>query len=312
LFLKFEVPREDQIPVDCDYKMRIFLLSILFWGAKSQRRVQGDIKESKISQISGDFYDEREDRVYRRPPTYLILASKIVRPSSMYQVIVSLLEESQPSRVRAALSRDGVEVYGDHVNMHPMETRAILLQVPPGNNVDSEYRLRVEGAGINGGAIIFENETMLEFSRQFLSISISTNKAVYDGGQDIRVRAVMLDTALQPYTDIADLFIIDPDGFVIRKWNSVQLNVGVLKEVFWLPEFPKVGFWKIRVQTQGQVEEKHVKVEKYYRPKFEVFVRMPTFIFDTESVIKAEVSAAYLMEKNCKGHDPPAMVRKEG
>ena len=45
------------------------------------------------------------------------------------QVIVSLLEESQPSRVRAALSRDGVEVYGDHVNMHPMETRAILLQV---------------------------------------------------------------------------------------------------------------------------------------------------------------------------------------
>jgi hypothetical protein len=26
----------------------------------------------------------------------------------------------------------------------------------------------------------------------------------------------MLDTALQPYTDVADLFVIDPDGFVIR------------------------------------------------------------------------------------------------
>ena len=38
----------------------------------------------------------------------------------------------------------------------------------------------------DAGAIIFENETLLEFSRQFLSISISTNKAVYDGGQDIR------------------------------------------------------------------------------------------------------------------------------
>ena len=34
-----------------------------------------------------------------------------------------------------------------------------------------------------------------------------------------RVRAVMLDTALQPYTDIADLYIIDPDGFIIR-WVS--------------------------------------------------------------------------------------------
>ena len=29
---------------------------------------------------------------------------------TLLQVIVSLLEESQPSRVRAALSRDGVEV----------------------------------------------------------------------------------------------------------------------------------------------------------------------------------------------------------
>ncbi len=32
-------------------------------------------------------------------------------------------------RVRAALSRDGVEVYGDHVNMNPLESRTILLQV---------------------------------------------------------------------------------------------------------------------------------------------------------------------------------------
>ena len=44
-----------------------------------------------------------------------------------------------------------------------------------------------------------------------------------------------------------------------------------------------------------------LKVEKYYRPKFEVFVRMPTFIFDTESIVKAEVSSAYLFEKEAKG-----------
>ena len=48
------------------------------------------------------------------------------------------------------------------------------------------FRLRVEGANIGGGAIVFENETRLEFSRQFLSISISTNKAIYDGGHKMR------------------------------------------------------------------------------------------------------------------------------
>ena len=42
---------------------------------------------------------------------------------------MALLKEAKPMRIRAALSRDGVEVYGDHVNMSPDESRTILLQV---------------------------------------------------------------------------------------------------------------------------------------------------------------------------------------
>ena len=57
----------------------------------------------------------------------------------------------------------------------------------------------------------------------------------------MKIRAVMLTTALQPYTGIADLFVVDPDGYVIRKWNSKELNNGVLTGAFQLPEFPKVG-----------------------------------------------------------------------
>ena len=119
----------------------------------------------------------------------------LVRPSTIYQVVVYTLEEAKPMRVRAALSRDGVDVHSQHVNMSPDESAVILLQVPPGNNVDSIYKLRVEGAGIGQGALIFENETMLAFSRQFLSVSISTNRAIYNGGQKIKIRALMMDTA---------------------------------------------------------------------------------------------------------------------
>ena len=97
--------------------------------------------------------------------------------------------------------------------------------MPPGNNIASVYRLRVEGAGLGGGAIIFENETILEFSQQFLSVSISTNRAIYTGGQEVKIRAIMLTTALQPYTGIADLFIIDPDG-IVRFSMVTDLNVG--------------------------------------------------------------------------------------
>ena len=48
------------------------------------RRIVGDIKDSKISDVADP--DEREYNVYRRPATYLIIASKIVRPSTVYQV----------------------------------------------------------------------------------------------------------------------------------------------------------------------------------------------------------------------------------
>ena len=48
---------------------------------------------------------------------------------SFFQVAVSLLDAAKPMRVRAALSRDGIEVYGDTVNMIPGEQNEILLQV---------------------------------------------------------------------------------------------------------------------------------------------------------------------------------------
>ena len=44
-------------------------------------------------------------------------------------MVVNLLEAAKPMRVRAALSRDGIEVYGDSVNMNPLESQEILLQV---------------------------------------------------------------------------------------------------------------------------------------------------------------------------------------
>ena len=60
------------------------VLMMMIMSVKSQRRVVGDIREQSISQLAD--FDAREERVFRRPATYLILASKVVRPSSIYQV----------------------------------------------------------------------------------------------------------------------------------------------------------------------------------------------------------------------------------
>ena len=125
-----------------------------------------------------------------------------MRPSSIYQarihptiqhsnkglqVIVSLLEEAESMRVKASLSRDGVEVHGADTVLDPLQSRPVLLQVPPGYNVANQYKLRIEGYSRHGGAIIFTNETALQFSDKFLSITISTNKVVFTAIHTIKV-----------------------------------------------------------------------------------------------------------------------------
>ena len=67
----------------------VLLLIVLPLSSVGQRQILGDITEQRISQV----YDEdvREENLYRRPPTYLIIASKIVRPSTIYQVRILIV-----------------------------------------------------------------------------------------------------------------------------------------------------------------------------------------------------------------------------
>ena len=41
----------------------------------------------------------------------------------------------------------------------------------------------------------------------------------------------MLDTSVKPYTDVADLFIIDPDGYIIRY---------IIKIIFYIQKKKKI------------------------------------------------------------------------
>ena len=104
-----EVKKQDIV----EMRAALVLLVMIVRLGDAQRRVIGDNQEQRISQVRNhkspciyfqkwrsmreDNYlkdpyhqqadiDEREERVYRRPPTYLIIASKIVRPASIYQV----------------------------------------------------------------------------------------------------------------------------------------------------------------------------------------------------------------------------------
>ncbi|CAL4102803.1 unnamed protein product [Meganyctiphanes norvegica] len=235
-------------------------------------------------------------------PTHVILAPGIVRPASIYRVIVSILNLDHPVEVRASLQRDGLELTSEKKDIIKGYPEMLLLDVPQ-TVVDGDYRLRLEGnlPGTVGGTV-FLNNTKLHFSTRFLTMLIQTNRPVYNGDQDVKFRIILLNTELKPYDDPVDVYVLDPDGYVMRRWPSRPTNVGVVSMSFRLPLLPKVGWWTIKALVGGQEELKRIKVEKWYSPRFEVKIFMPKYFLDTDEAITGSVQGEYGMDKGAYGN----------
>ena len=196
---------------------------------------------------------------------YNVLASKILRPNTIYQVVTSLADDSESCLLKVSISRNGMSVSSNELVLHSSQTDKLMLKIPSGRmntrsllkyyfpleileritgSNSGKYLLKVEGYILSNqgqkNGLAFEHEFPLQFSREFLSIIISPNRAVYNAENEIKLRILFLTTSLKPYHGNADLFLLDPDGFVIRKWQSVELNVGVLTKAYTLPKYPKV------------------------------------------------------------------------
>ena len=64
------------------------------------------------------------------------IADKVVRPSTVYHVVASLASDSSNCRIMASISRNGVAVSNNEIQLHPSQSQAILLKVPPDNSGD--------------------------------------------------------------------------------------------------------------------------------------------------------------------------------
>ncbi|XP_076046263.1 CD109 antigen-like [Oratosquilla oratoria] len=235
-------------------------------------------------------------------PTHMILAPRLLRPGSLYRCVVSILHLDHPVEVRAALQKDGVELENDSKSVIKGYPETLLMQVPK-TSADGHYRLRLEGnfPGTVGGTLFF-NETELYFSRKFLTILIQTNRPVYTGEQIVRFRIILLTTELKPYDDPVDVYVMDPDGYVMRRWPSRPTNVGVVSMSFELPFLPKIGWWTIKALVNGQEESKEIKVEKWYTPRFEVKIFMSKYFLETDEAVTGVAGGEFANDKGVYGN----------
>ena len=63
---------------------------------------------------------------------YNVLASKIVRPNTIYQVVASLADESESCLFKVSISRNGVSVCSNEMLIHSSQSEKLMLKIPSG------------------------------------------------------------------------------------------------------------------------------------------------------------------------------------
>ncbi|XP_066601822.1 CD109 antigen [Prorops nasuta] len=242
------------------------------------------------------------ENVIIKEATYFVVASKMVRPGQIYRVAVNVLHSPIPMLIRSSIQRNGIEIAADYQEVKEGIPETLMMRMPP-TSVIGDYKLRVEGMfnNINGGQA-FLNETKLMFSQRSMTIFIQMDKPVYMQGEVIRFRTIPINTELKAFNDPVDVFILDPNRRIMRRWLSRQSNLGTVSLSYQLSDQPVFGEWIIQVIAQGQVEEKTFQVEEYYQTRFEVNITMPAFFFDNDPYIYGIVQANYTSGAPVKGN----------
>lgn len=204
--------------------------------------------------------------------------------------------------VRSSIQHNGVEVATDFKEVKEGIPETLMMRMPP-TSVGGHYKLRIEGLynDLKGGQA-FLNETDLIFSQRSMTIFIQLDKPVYMQGDRVRFRTIPIDTELKAYSNPVDIYILDPNRRIMRRWLSRQSNLGTVSLSYQLSDQPVFGEWIVQVIAQNQVEEKKFLVEEYYQTRFEVNVTMPAFFFNNDRYINGIVQANYTSGAPVRGN----------
>lgn len=163
---------------------------------------------------------ESTSLTYTKEPTYFIVASQMVRPGLIYQVAINILQTQYPMTVHASISCDGVQISSDAKNVKEGVPETLLMRVPP-TSIKGTYKLRVEGIYQNiYGGFAFLNETDLQFSQRSMTIFIQTDKPLYMQGETVRFRTIPITTELRGFDNAIDVYMLDPNHHIVRRWLS--------------------------------------------------------------------------------------------
>jgi len=174
---------------------------------------------------------------------------------------------------------------------------AALLEVP----LAAKGALKLKIAGDAGGsASVLETETqVVEDTRVFLS----TDKPLYQPGQTIHIRALILSRPdLEPASKLDALVeVFDAKGNKVFKQSGRTNKFGVTSAAFTLANQVNLGKYNILVTAGDNQTEKAVTVDRYVLPKFKVGVELDRDWYLPDMDLEGTIHAGYFFGKPVSG-----------
>lgn len=106
----------------------------------------------------------------------------------------------------------------------------------------------------------------------------------------MRFRCIPIYPDLSAYYGTVDVFIYAA-GVIVRRWENVQTNSGVVSLSYLLNDAPPPGEWTVKCVVLGYEASKSFEVIEFYQWKVEVQVNMPHYFLTTSPGVAGVVVA---------------------
>ncbi|XP_062857949.1 CD109 antigen [Trichomycterus rosablanca] len=247
-------------------------------------------------------YGEAQENSTKSPtsdPTHLISVPRVVHPGVPVTISVTILTKS-PVLVVSEIVKNNASLSRTESTITAGSTELQVLPPVPEDDQSSGSPYELVVKGYISGVLLFSNSAQLQYMSKSVSILLQTDKPRYKPGQDVKIRALLINRDGKPYNKPVDIFIRDPKDNLIHQWLNVSTTVGLVSKEFQLTENPSLGFWKIQATMNKYTQEKFFDVSHYVLPKFEVLLDVPNIVYYTDNLTYT-VTARYLNGKPVVG-----------
>jgi hypothetical protein len=149
------------------------------------------------------------------------------------------------------------------------------------------------------------------FGANEVSAVLATDKPVYQPGQTIHVRALLLDGDGQPKRDaVAQLQVIDPNGNKVFKRLLRTSAFGNVHADFTLADQVNLGTYHLRLGDDVSLASQSVEVKRYALPKFDLVVDVPSRAVQPASPVRGTLRATWVFGKPVEGAATKVLLRR--